>query len=179
VTRIPGSREVDRLMRRVLDALKAVIKQSNQRAAKHIARGNYAGAQAIVEAARKVPALRGRLKDFREEWRTISVANNSAGDAKAARTPLWGYYKMILTVLADLGGEATLAQLYSHLTPQADALFKEGDLRPDAKGTVRWQVMVRRARRAMVQEGWIEAKPSNRWHLTEEGKRAATGNKAS
>ncbi len=178
MTRIPGGREVDRLLRRALIALKGAVKQSNQKAAKLVAKGNYGGGEAFVEAARKIPEFRARLESLRTDWRSISVADSSLRVPKSERTPLWGYYKPILAALAHLGGEATLPQLQAHLTPQATALFKAGDLGTDGKGRPHWQVMVKRARRPMVKEGWIEAKPSNRWLLTEEGQRAAISNKS-
>lgn len=47
-----------------------------------------------------------------------------------------------------------------------------GDREPRGRGTERWQVMIRRARRHLVAEGWIESGSGEAWRITEAGRRA-------
>ena len=40
-------------------------------------------------------------------------------------------------------------------------------------GRERWKVMIRRARKPLRAEGWIENEISTKWRVTDEGRKAA------
>jgi len=42
-----------------------------------------------------------------------------------------------------------------------------------ARGTERWQIMVRRSRKSLAAEGWIEDRSGPVWRITDAGRRAA------
>jgi hypothetical protein len=42
-----------------------------------------------------------------------------------------------------------------------------------ARGSERWQIMVRRSRKALVTEGWIEDRTGPVWRITDAGRLAA------
>ena len=48
-----------------------------------------------------------------------------------------------------------------------------GDLETMARGRERWKVMIQRARKHLVAEGWLEDKPGPTWSITAAGRRAA------
>ena len=54
-----------------------------------------------------------------------------------------------------------------------ESSLQPGDLEPVSKGRERWRVMVQRARRPMVGEGWIEARPLKVWRITDDVRKAA------
>ncbi|MGH9896194.1 MAG: hypothetical protein ACREA0_30220, partial [bacterium] len=109
---------------------------------------------------------------------TTSV-DQGQGIPKSESTPLWGFYPLILKVLLELGGEASFADLERHLRVGAQASFKPGDVLVGRNGRARWQTMVKRARKAMVHEKWLEPRPLKLWRLTEEGRRAAADDRNS
>ena len=51
--------------------------------------------------------------------------------------------------------------------------LQPGDRTGTGRGRERWQVMVRRARKPLITEGWIEAGTGKLWKITEAGRRAA------
>jgi len=42
-----------------------------------------------------------------------------------------------------------------------------------ASGRERWQVMIRRARKHMIKEGWLSAKSSKLWEITAAGRQVS------
>jgi hypothetical protein len=53
------------------------------------------------------------------------------------------------------------------------ASFQPGDRDEARKGRERWRVMVRRAHKPLVAEGWIEKGSGPVWRITEAGRHAA------
>src|SRR6266480_699552 len=156
---IPGGREVDRALLRAKRGLKAALKKTNQHAGRLLARGAYSAAEGLVASARLAGAFQGELEVLRQKWRDISaLAKRGSHSPKSERTPLWGYYRPILQALAALDGEATLPDLERQLESSSPAIWKPGDLAVVNHGRPQWKVTVKRARRAMVQEGWLEPK---------------------
>ena len=53
------------------------------------------------------------------------------------------------------------------------ATLQSADRDAMARGRERWRVMVRRARRHLVAEGWIEDRAGPAWRITDTGRQAA------
>ena len=51
--------------------------------------------------------------------------------------------------------------------------LQAGDREAMARGTERWQIMVRRSRKSLAAEGWIEDRSGPVWRITDAGRRAA------
>jgi hypothetical protein len=77
------------------------------------------------------------------------------------------------TSIIAVGGEATRGKV----EPQVESLMRDtlrpGDQETMARGLKRWQVMIRRARKHLVSEGWIEDGAGPTWRITSAGRRAA------
>lgn len=48
-----------------------------------------------------------------------------------------------------------------------------GDRRAMARGRERWRIMIQRARKQLVAEGWIENRSGLSWRITDAGRRTA------
>ncbi len=72
-----------------------------------------------------------------------------------------------------LDGEATLQDLEKEVEPILASRIKVGDSLASAGGIERWKVMIRRARKPMIKEGFIESGSGKIWKITIEGQRAA------
>lgn len=173
MNRIPGSREVDRALKQAVREVKSALKEINQEAGKLVARGDYGGAEALVQVGRTVTTFTSELEALHLTWRELQ--DNTTGEELTEKTPLWEYYRPILQALVELGGESTLAQLEDRVEPSLAGLLKNGDLVLMSRGKPRWKVMVRRARRHMVKEGLLEDRSGLRWRISSQGRRIAEG----
>jgi len=174
VTKVPGAGGVERAIRNVKREIRSSLKQIHQHASKLLSRGSYSEAQALVDVARIVGSFEGEVDTLREKWRSLR-GSRSTGGAKGEKTPLWEYYRPILQVLASGDGRASTSDLLGRLEPLLTKVLKPEDLDTMSNGRPRWQVMVRRARRPMRKEGFIEADGGNEWRITGTGRKAATG----
>jgi hypothetical protein len=175
--KVPSAAGVARALRGVKKELKACLRQIHQQAAKMISKGNYAGSQTLVNAAQAVRGFTVEVEGFSVKWRSLggSVAGPSAS---GERTPLWGYYEVILQALSSANGRVSTADLISRLEPIIGKTLKSSDLEPMSDGLPRWQRMVKRARKHMLKEGFIEAGRGADWRITATGRRAALGQPA-
>ena len=90
-------------------------------------------------------------------------------------TALWEYYEPVLRALESLGGEATRREIEQRVEPELTSLLKPGDRRTMARGNPRWKVMVSRARKHLVREGFLEEATGVKWRITPAGRRVARG----
>lgn len=172
MTKVPGAGGVERAIRNVKREIKSSLRQIHHNASKLLSRGNYAGAQALVDVARIVGSFEGEVETLREKWRSLR-GSSSTGGAKGEKTPLWEYYRPILQVLASGDGRASTSELLGRLEPLVTKALKPEDFETMSNGQPRWQIMVRRARRPMRKEGFIEADGGNEWRITSAGRKAA------
>ena len=136
-----------------------------------MAKGDYSGAEALAFRGRKMQEFQARVHELRRAWKEIrSGATGGAGEPK---TPLWVYYQPILKALVEAGGSARRSELEPAVRVILGSELQPGDETPMAHGRTRWQVMIQRARKHMVSEGWLETGTGSRWRITEEGQRAA------
>jgi len=84
---------------------------------------------------------------------------------KALDTPLQG--------LVQAGGECRRAELEEQVEHLMAASLQPGDQGAMARGRERWRVVVQRARRPLVAEGWIEDRNGKLWRITDSGRKAA------
>jgi hypothetical protein len=150
---------------------KSALKQLNQQASRTLAKGNYAAAQAMVEQARSIQGFQVEVRNLQQSWRRIK--KSPAGTNAPETTPRWEYYKPILGALASLGGQASRTELEGKLDGRIQEILKTGDFALNSQGIPRWKIEVRRARKAMIHQGFLEA-VKGKWIITKTGERAAT-----
>jgi hypothetical protein len=88
-------------------------------------------------------------------------------------TPLWEFYRPILQALAALGGIASRNEIESKLEETIRGNLKDGDFALNAQSVPRWKIMVRRARKHMIKEGFITGEIPFKWKITGKGDQAA------
>lgn len=167
------TRKVDKAIKAALREVKLALKEVNQQAAKLVANGKYSEADALVQVAKKVQEFQVEVDSLRAKWRGIKTTGANNDPSTENPTPLWKFYHPILQVLMALGGEATRRALESQLATSLASELSPGDFKVTARGVPRWKVMVKRARKPMVHEGFIETGTSKLWRITHEGRRAA------
>lgn len=170
MSKVPGAARVSRRIRAVRQELRASLKQLHGQAAKLLAKGNYSAAQALVDVAQNLKAFDTDVQVLGDKW--IAVRGGSKSASPEA-TPLWSYYKPILRAIAANEGRMSTPQLLVTLEPIVRSSFQAADLETASSGKPRWQVMVRKARKPMVKEGFLEAGSGQVWRITSAGQRAA------
>lgn len=171
--RIPRGREVEQSLVVVVREVKAALKDLNQQAASLMERGDYDGAMAMAKMGRLLSGFQAKVSALRSEWRALRSKAKNKGIEKEETTPLWKYFQPIAKALLELGGRARRHDLEKILASLLEGQFLSGDLAPTARGVPRWKVMVRRARRPMVSEGFLEEAKGPWWRITTAGRRLA------
>jgi hypothetical protein len=160
--KIPHAQGVSRAIRSVRVAAKKALKGLNLAAGQRMAKGDYATAEALAAKGKELRQFQEEVESLRKRWREVSGGGGGAG--KKTTTPLWLYYQPILQALAQAGGECRRAELEPRVERVMGASLKAGD---------RWQVMIRRARKPLAAEGWIEPGTGKLWRITPSGRRTA------
>ena len=159
-------------LRSVRVATKKTLKGLNQAAAKRMARGDYAGAEALAGKGRDIAQFQQQTDALLRAWRDVSGRGSKTGKAaKGEVTPLWGYYQPCLKAIVAAGGECLRSDIEAAL--EADDFLQGADRSPMSGGRERWKVMIRRARKPLRAEGWIEDEISTKWRVTDKGRKAA------
>ena len=78
-----------------------------------------------------------------------------------------------MKALLSVGGAATLAELEKALPPFLEGQATPADMAPGGRGVAPWKVMLKKARRPMIKERFLEPAPAKKWQLSAEGKRLA------
>lgn len=174
MTRIPNNRGVDRALHSLRVELRTALKGVDRTAGQIMAKGDYAGAEALAGKGREVREFTTQVEELRKRWRAVSGRGSSDGKKlSSTRTPLWTYYQPILRALRDAGGEARRTDLESLVERILAATLQPADRDQMSGGRERWKVMIHRARRHLVAEGWIEDRSGATWHITAAGRKAA------
>jgi len=174
---VPHGPEVDKTIRELARQAKTAQTELNRQAGTLVAKGHYEKAETLVAKAKTVDEFQARVRALREEWRQIRRDGRSAGQQRAQSTPLWEYYQPVLETLQAMGGRARRADLETEFESSHASVFKPGDTDVMAGNVPRWQKMIRRARKHLIEEGFIEDSSSPFWQITAEGKRAAKAQK--
>lgn len=162
MAKVPASGQVTRALKTARKEVKAALMRINEEAAKHLARGHYSKAEDLVGLAKAVKAFEKEFGRIQAEW--VNLRPNARGPTPA-QAPLWEFYRPISRALLSLGEEATTPQVIEAVRP---LLGEMGD------SEERWIQKVRRAKRAMTTEGFLQPKSGRYWQLTDSGKRLAT-----
>ena len=170
MAQVPRSHEVVKAIRSLARQTRLATKQANQLAAKRLARGDYAGAQSLITAAQAISAFGDEVLRLNSRWKDIRSAGKEPKTAKDSQTPLWEFYRPILQALAALGGEATRKGIEEKLEETLASSLKEGDLVTNAHGVPRWKVMVGRARKHMIAEGFVTGEELAQMEDNEQGR---------
>jgi hypothetical protein len=170
--KVPKRVQVDNAIRGVKRQVRSTLKAVNLQAGKLLARGRYAEAEELVRIGRGIDAFEARVDDLRKEWRSLTTSAKT-GKEGGEQTPLWRFYHPVVKALLSVGGRATLPELEKALPPFLEGQATPADLAPGPRGIPRWRLMLKRARRPMVKEGFLEKAPGAKWHLSAEGKRLA------
>jgi Mrr N-terminal domain len=171
---VPEIRKVTRALGGTDKVIKDCLRAVNQSAAKLMSRGDYSAAQGLASVGMEIQGFRRELKALRQKWNGIGGAREQKGGKNSA-TPLWGYYQPILRALITLGGEARRQDIEPEVEKVMKDKFQPGDTNGVSRGRLRWQVMIRRAHRHMVKEGWLEKHAGKVWKITAAGRQAAKG----
>ena len=173
MAKLPRSHEVTQAIRSLAREIKLSTKATNQLAAKRLARGDYAAAQSLIEKAKATAEFGEEAKSLFSKWRILRSSGQKGGQRKGTETPLWEFYRPILQALAALGGIASRNEIESKLEETLRGNLKDGDQALNAQGVPRWKIMVRRARKHMIKEGFITGEIPFKWKITSKGDQAA------
>ena len=171
--RIPDARAVDRALGAAKTAVRHALKGLNQAAAHQMARGDYSAAAALATQGRAIQDFQTEVDALLKRWRDLRRGGAPTGSGNRG-TPLWSYYQPILQALLEANGEARRTDLEPAVERVMREALQPADRESMARGHQRWQVMIRRARKHLSAEGWIEAGLSPVWRITDAGRRAAS-----
>lgn len=170
---IPRSGEIEKVMREL--ALKARLSQSalNRQAGQLVAKGRYDRAETLVAKAKALEEFHAKIKALCEDWRQLQRCGGRTGKPQVQTTPLWAYYQPILQTLLEMGGSARRQEIEGEFERMHAGLLQSGDMEKMAGNMPRWQKMIRRARKHLIEQEFIEAGSGKVWQITDEGKSAA------
>jgi hypothetical protein len=173
VKKIPHAQGVTRAIRNVRVATKKALRSLNQTAGQKMARGDYSTAELHVAKGREVRQFQDSVDELLRAWRAINGRGAKADRAiKDDTTPLWDYYQPILRAIVAAGGACSRDQIEAACA-RSDGFLRPGDRAPMSGGRLRWQVMIRRARKPLRVEGWIQDGVGKTWRITQAGRLAA------
>lgn len=173
MARVPRSREVLKSIRNVSKEVKLAIKGVNQLASAKLGKGNYLAAQHLIETAKRMAEFQGQVKALASNWRGLASVSQPSGTDSLDSTKLWEYYKPILRCLIELGGKANKKQIIERFQTEFGSILKDGDLATNGRGIPKWQRMIHKARKPMLEEEFIESENLLTWAITAKGRRAA------
>jgi hypothetical protein len=169
--RVPHAQGVAKALRALGAAAQKSLKGLNLAASQRMAKGDYATAEMLAARGREIREFQSEVEALHKRWREVCRAGGRAVNTSA--TPLWAYYQPILQGLVQAGGQCRRSDLEPHVERVMGTSLQPGDRAATVRGRERWRVMVRRARRPLIAEGWIENGAGVLWRITEAGRRAA------
>ena len=172
MTRIPAAREVDSVLKQAGKAVKKCLEELHQHAAKAVAKGKYDVAEQLIAKGKEIQRFQTEVEDLIKHWRRLKGGAEGHEPLRESM-PLWRYYKPILQALENLDGEATRAAIEPEVDKLMKSEFSPADTQRMARGRERWQVMIRRARKDLIKQGWLEDGTWKIWRITPAGRRAA------
>ena len=170
---VPRSVEIDKAIRVLAQETRLSQSALNRQAGQLVAKGRYERAELLVTKAKSLEDFHAKIRLLREEWRQLRKGGNRMGKPHAQTTPLWSYYQPILQTLLEIGGSATRQQIEAEFERIHAGVLQSGDMEIMAGNMPRWQKMIRRARKHLMEQEFIRAGSGKVWQITDEGKRAA------
>ncbi len=172
---LPRGPQIRKAYKALIREIDLSLKEVNRRAAKLMQRGNYAGAQQVMSQAQAVQAYLTEVKAMQK--RLGAIRGGGGGKVKATKNQqhaLWEYYQPILKALAAIGGEGTRSEIEDKFAELFPDWLQPGDQAMMSGDRPRWKVMIGRAKKPMLAEGFVEAPNVMRWRVTEDGRKAAS-----
>lgn len=173
--RMPNSRSVDLALNNLTKRLKECLDGIHHQASHVMSKGEYDKAEALIAAGKQLQAFQLQVNALKDHWRGLK-GSNMPGKESSRTTPLWAYYQSILQALVESGGEAARVELEPRVESLMKKSFLPGDSDKMSHNRYRWQLMIRRARKHLIHEGWLEPSNSRKWQITPEGEIAAKAN---
>ena len=169
--RVPHASQAGRALTVATKAVNRSLGALNQAAGQLMAKGDYAGAEALAAKGCQLQQFCAEVEGLGKRWRML---RNVIGDSsvKQVTTPLWSFYQPVLKALSALGGEGRIEGLEPQVEQIMSAVLQPGD-RIKTGQRERWKVMIRRTRKPLIAEGWIDDVPGTTWRITDLGRRAA------
>jgi hypothetical protein len=171
VKRIPHVRGVTQALRSVREAAQKSLQGVNRVASQRMVKGDYSTAEALAARGKEIRQFQSEVETLRKRWRELCGVGGQS--AKQSGTPLWVYFQPILQGLVQAGGESRRVDLETRVGSLVSSSLQLGEPDALAGGHERWRVMIRRARKHLVAEGWIEDRTGPIWRITEAGRKAA------
>jgi len=172
VASVPGKGRVNRALRAAQREVKGASSRVNQKAAKLLARGDYEGAEVLVDLGRRVQEFGSQLTELTHAWRQLRGAAGDQHNEKLESTATWKLYSPILKTLIANDGTMTWKAVEEGLGSSSDFQPVAGDL-VMRKGKPGWVSSVRKARAGLVKEGFVERRGGLEWRITAAGRKAA------
>ena len=170
---LPRSREIRIAFGPLLKEVKESIRQTNSRAAEALQRGRYDRAQQLMGMSKQIDAYRREVVAMKGRLSGLRGGGGSGEKQEAVPShKLWEYFTPVLRCLIEVGGEGTRAEIQAAFQASYSDWLEPGDRSQMARGE-RWQVMVQRTRKPLLEEGWIEMAGHGVWGITAQGRRAA------
>jgi hypothetical protein len=170
--KVPKRAQVENAIRGVRRQIRSTLKAVNQQAGKLLSRGRYSEAEELVRIGRAIDTFEARIDELRKEWRALTASAKSSKEG-GEQTPLWRFYHPVVKALLSVGGTGTLAELERQLPRFLEGQATPADMTLGARGVPRWKVMLKKARRPMIKEGFLEKSTGGKWQLSAEGERLA------
>jgi hypothetical protein len=171
VKKVPNAGFVTRAIRAVRVAAKRSLKSVNVAAGKRMAKGDYAGAEALAAKGREVVQFQTEVDALQKRWKEVQGAHGNV--TKGLLTPTWQYYQPVLQALVQAGGEARRQDLEPTVERLMSAILQAGDREMLPRGRERWREAIRKTHKPLVTEGWVEKKGGLTWKITDAGRKAA------
>lgn len=170
---IPRRREIRKAFKRTEREISLSLRALNIKAGNFAARGDYDRTQATMELAKRVQVFVEELEVFQKRFGQLGRGEVAASPARKQVHPQWAYYLPIVQCLVELGGEADRGKLEEEFSRRCAGWLLPADLQPMANGNLRWEIMIRRAKKHMVAEGLISTPNTRIWRITSSGRKAA------
>lgn len=164
----PPLKGVTKTIQQLHETLQLALTNINRTAGQRMSRGDYSGAEILASQGKRIRQFQVEVKDLLARWRREVLSDHAT--SYGAHTPEWKYYQPILKTIVLLGGECHREAMEPQVKQlMADELLP-GDLKPMSRNRERWQIMIRRSRKALVAEGWLEPKSGATWRITQRGR---------
>lgn len=173
MSRIPRSVHVARALRALRREIKAAVSETNNQVAKRLSRGDYAAAQEMIDMAQSLSTFEREIASLQSRWKEVRFGGKAPARERNNATPLWEFYQPILESLVALGGTGTREEIERQLEGMIEGRLKQGDFATNSRGVPRWRVLVGRARKHMVAEGFLVDEKGREWKISKKGEQAA------
>lgn len=169
------------------ESLHGEVQRINTEGAQAMQAGDYDTAQAVLDFAKRLTALRGRVDALGAEWQELEDLRDKASaevqqivskrffgkTKKGETTPNLHYCRPLLEALVEMGGSGKTKEVLDRLGKKMKPILKPKDYEPhesDGK-TLRWRNTAQWARNLMANtDGRMKSNsPRGVWEISEAG----------